>query len=335
MDFFTKYIRMSNWWHYKIAHLMGFVYAIIYVNDITFSLSLTVIPFFLPAAFGVAALGYFINDWADMKTDAITAKKNYLSGLSSQKRFWGFALVMVLAVGPWFFMKTGPFVIVLLITQCLLYLMYSLHPLRLKNRGAFGLLADTAYGHIIPVLVTIMIFNAYGNPLDWHNALHILVPLLLLLFFKGLRNIMTHQIEDRRNDRHSGIQTFVVKKGGLFAVHFVNRLLLPAEIALLLFFSMQITIIWPVFLWLLLTFFVFTYLKFSMWLLFVLPYRQLKFKFLFFLNDFYEDWFPLIMLAYLCQKDSSFYIFLLGHMVFFPKSIYKFAQDLNTIIKKI
>lgn len=314
---------------------MGFLYLIAFIYHIPIAEVFRVMAFFIPAAFGMAALGYLINDWADIRTDRLTSKKNYLSTLPPLKVILSLLLVLIIAITPWFFLKPCKLIIYMLILQVVFYILYSIPPFRFKNRGFLGILADAFYGHIIPVFVTINLFSCHvGTEPDFSVEIKLFTALFTLLLMKGFRNIMLHQMADRKCDKKAGIKTFVVKYGGIFSLNVINRILLPLEVAFLLWLSFYISVFLAVFPWFLFAFFIFTYMKFSMWLLFVLPKVQLRFKFLYFLNDFYEDWFPFIVIGFLIKINPINILFLIVHMVLFPKSLFNFVADLKTIYKK-
>ncbi len=142
---------------------------------------------------------------------------------------------------------------------------------------------------------------------------------------------MLHQLDDRKNDRMADLVTFPLKFKPLFTLNLVNRLLVPAE--LFVFFawlglvSLQFHLLW---LWFAI-FIVFTYTKFSGWRLWTIPYRQLKFKFLYFLNDFYEQWLPVIFVLYLVSSAWEMVFILALHLVLFFDLIVRFTKDLNII----
>jgi len=335
MEVIKKFMRISHWWHYKAAPLMAFVYAKAFINHISPLELLPVFVVFFIAIVGLASLGHFINDLADVKEDSLSGKENFIAGMTGKGKAWSAVLLLILSVLPWFYVKTNFFIIVLLILQLTLYITYSFKPMRLKNRHFWGVLADTFYGHIIPALVVLSVFSYYGNQQQMYSLYNIFSAVLMTwLFTKGIRNIILHQIDDRKKDRIAGIQTFVVKFGDVFSLNFINRLILPIEfiaLTLLLIFACKV---FPYFYIYLAAFIVFTIIKFSLWKVFVLPPRQMRFKFLFFLNDFYEDWLPLIMLVYLMSFNYIFFYYLIIHLVLFPKTVINFVNDIELIVTR-
>jgi len=332
MNFIKNFMRISCWWHYKAAPLMAFIYAKAFTNSISPWELMPVAAIFFVALVGIAGLGHFINDIADINEDKLSGKENFAAQLSLKQKILAGAFLLTLCVLPWVFIKTDSLILLLLTLQIVFYALYSLKPFRFKNRHFWGILADAFYGHINPALVVLAVFSYYGafqQAFTLNNLFAI--ALIIWLFCKGVRNIMLHQIDDRKKDLLSGVKTFVVKFGGVRTLNIINSLILPLEFlvfALLIYFACNsFRDIYIPFM----AFLMFTFIKFSLWKIFVLPPRQMRFKFLFFLNDFYEDWLPVIMLAYLIKADVYFVFYLILHLAFFPKTIINTVKDLKLL----
>ena len=150
--------------------------------------------------------------------------------------------------------------------------------------------------------------------------------------FKGSRNILNHQVGDRKNDKRSGLKTFVMKFRPFRVLLFIDFFILPMEILLFLVLLFVITVKIKFFYVWFFVFIAYSLIKFSFWKLVKLPYRQRLFKFIYFLNDFYEEWMPLIVLIYLISKDIRFLVLLAFHLLLFPKGILKFINDIRKIL---
>ena len=296
--------------------------------------SLEILGIYLIGVIGIAVTGHVINDYYDRVIDKKAGKSNSLTNIRREYVITILVLLQIVALLPWFFLGAGTLIWLLISLQYLLYILYS-HPLtRWKGKGVLGVFADALYGHSIPVLVTFLAIspNAGINILD--NKI-LIISIFLWQILKGGRNILLHQIEDRKIDGASPINTFVVKHGGLYSLNIINRIVLPLEILLLLlitaFFSIQLQSYYLS----IIIFALWTFVKFSGWKLFTIPYRQLKFKFLFFLNDFYEDWMPLIFLIFLIQRYINFIILLGLHFLLFRKTILNLIADTVIILKNV
>jgi len=326
-------MRISNWWHYKAAPLMAFIYAKAFINGMTPAELLPSSIIFFIAVVGIASSGHFINDLADINEDGLSGKENFASKMTFNQKMFSSVLLLVLSVAPWFYLKVDVLIVSLLLLQYILYIIYSFKPFRLKNRHFWGVLADALYGHIVPALVVLAVFSYYGIN---RNLFSLLNPfsfiLVIWLLTKGMRNIMLHQIDDRKKDRHVRVNTFVVKFGSVFSLNLINRLILPLEFLSFVVLVFMASPTFPIFYAFLIAFIVFTIIKFSLWKVFVLPPRQMRFKFLFFLNDYYEDWLPLVMLFYLISVNHYFVFYLIAHLLFFPKTVVNFVKDIKHIL---
>ena len=230
MDVLKKFMRISNWWHYKAAPLMAFIYAKAFINAMTPSELLPSSVVFFVAVIGIASSGHFINDLADIKEDELSGKENFAAKMTYPQKLLSAVFLLILTVAPWFYLKINALIIILLLLQFVLFIIYSFKPFRLKNRHFWGVLADAMYGHIVPALVVLTVFSYYGvnrNLFSLINSFSLV--LIIWLLTKGMRNIILHQIDDRKKDRQVMVNTFVVRFGSVFSLDFINYLILPLE----------------------------------------------------------------------------------------------------------
>jgi len=244
-----------------------------------------------------ASFGYFLNDTTDVEEDAKAGKQNVAAQFSVLSRYGMLSLLLLIAILPWSYMGLNAIAFYMWILLVLLLAMYSLPPFRLKERSWTGVVCDAMYGHVLPMSITIFYFYDLFQPIFFAEKI-LLGCLLLVLLFKGLRNIIVHQINDRKSDRSNQLNTFVLSISPLFSVSLLNKYIIVGEFILLIFFHlilMETCWVSPLFLML---FLVMTYAKFSGWKFFNMPQRQLRFKFWYFLNDYYEVYFPLFQKVY-------------------------------------
>lgn len=284
---------------------------------------------FLTALISISTFGYLFNDWCDIDTDRLSGKNNILSNKPAVLR--AILVFFPLAVGiyAWKLLNANAWANFFMGLQILALTVYSLPPFRLKARSIWGALADAFYGHINPALITLSAF--LPQPIVWNLfAILFLIVLLGCLSLKGFRNILTHQIEDRKKDRKAQINTFANTIGALNALDLVN-FLLWFENVFTLVLGILLIILFPPLITAWLLFPAITYLKFSGWKLPYLPKRQLRFKFLYYLNDFYEAWLPFFLLIVLVVKKPTFYPLLIFHVVLFPRFVTGLIKDIKTI----
>ena len=329
-----RVFRLTDWWHYKIAHLLGFAYLMIFLAGTDLSESLKVLSLYLVGVVGIAVTGHIINDYYDRDIDLKAGKSNSLSSYKGIHVVIILLLLLGFALVPWLLLNISVLAWTLISLQYIMYFLYS-HPItRWKEKGFYGVLADSLYGHAIPALVTILALSrSVMSPV--YSGMIFLATLFFWQVFKGARNIILHQLEDRKIDEALKVKTFAVQRKGLYSLNLVNRVILPVEILLLISITWLISLQIEFYYVGLVVFTIWTFFKFSGWRLFTIPHRQLKFKFLFFLNDYYEDWMPVIILFFLIQRDFDFILLLVAHLILFSKTIFKLLSDIVLIIKNI
>lgn len=321
-----KLFRTNTWWNAVVPQVLGWIYLLSQGKSLETVLRINF--FFFVALICISTFGYLFNDYCDVDADRKAGKRNLLNNLSKAAR--AIIVLMPLLVGSaaWHLTYPDPTENILFCLQITSLILYSMPPVRLKERGIAGVIADAFYGHINPVFITLFWHMHLDTKSWWFIGLLSIVFVITTL--KGIRNILLHQIDDRRADAKAGVKTFIVQRGPWAALLFINNIL-PFEVLLAIGLAAFISIVYPPFFVWTLLFFIITYLKFSGWKLRDLPKRQLKFKFLYFLNDYYEGWVPVGFLLLLCIKDSSFFILLILHLILFPGYITKLWSDIKTI----
>jgi hypothetical protein len=117
---------------------------------------------------------------------------------------------------------------------------YSLPPVRLKERGAAGLLAAAVAQRTLPALVIGAVWGCLdAGSLGW----------ALLGMLVGVRYILIHQAQDRSVDLESGVQTFATQHPGhittLLRAAFAGEIVTIAAVCALLAASDPATLILP------------------------------------------------------------------------------------------
>lgn len=317
--FFTKKLRLSNPWNFKVPLLISIPYFIFLLSHKT---QVVFIPI-LASVFiiiGVAGIGYLTNDLGDRHKDSLIKKQN----ATAQLGFFGIAflilLFLFLAVAPWFYLPMTRLSVCLLVLQFLLFYLYAFPPFRLKERGFLGVLTDAGYAHVNPALLAAYTFYLYAG----ESATQFFTFLLLLTawqFLLGIRNILFHQVNDHDKDLESGTQTFVTKKGILKVEALLKKIILPLEVFLFLVFSVFISgyfIFFPV---ILLIYWLFLSLNLRKELR-EKNYRSFAYLYL---DDLYVQWLPLIVLTGLVINSINFLPVLILHFVIFRSGIKTFV----------
>lgn len=307
---------MPMWWNYMVPPILGSFYVLLLISSTSLWQVLPQFFVFVLSILGTAALGYWINDWADQPQDEAVGKANATSGRTISEKWMILLFLMLPAALPWWYLPGQWYGFGLWGILLLCFLLYSVPPFRFKERGVPGILLDMCYGHLLPVLICV---GTFADVLKIQMASPYSLPLLIgILTAKGLRNIIQHQIEDRKKDEQQNIRTFVVRFGGLPSALLISFFLLPLE--LLLTAVLCLLIYWPLFLIFLL--FIVTYaIKVYTW-----KYSRSRsirwcFYYWYIMNDFYEATFPLSVLLLLCFENSQYILLLIVHLIFFQKTL--------------
>lgn len=328
-------LRFSVWWQHIVPPILAAAYLAAAVGAFAPARLVALLPLFVASIVGIAGFGYFLNDTCDIAADRAAGKRNAAAARAPLARAAILLGLLALGLAPWGLLPANPVNLTLLALQVTLLTLYSVRPFRLKERGLAGILADTLYGHLLPVAITLFTFfpaptaalaRAGGS---WTAGLLGLLAVVLLVS-KGLRNILLHQLGDRWNDRRAGLRTFVVATGPVRTLSLINRLLLPLELGALAGILALLAPAAPV--WIgFVAFLGFTGLMFSAWKFPFLPRRQMRFKFLYFLNDFHEEWLPPTVLAIAVVRHTELWPLLGLHFALFPKGLAKIPRNLSVL----
>ncbi|CAB4796228.1 MAG: hypothetical protein F2744_01305 [Actinobacteria bacterium] len=205
-------VRSGQWWDHKIPPLIAAaVLAVLPATDPNGLQLFVDLILFLITAVGVAAFGHVVNDLADIKTDAIAGAPNQMAALSTQTRAAVVGGTVVCGLLPWIWLPHTSAALSLLGIEILLLLVYSLKPIRLKDRAAAGVLADSLYAYVVPVLLSIAVFTQVGGISGPGWAITLTVGMWALLM--GLRGILWHQVGDIAHDQRAGLSTLATRIG--------------------------------------------------------------------------------------------------------------------------
>jgi hypothetical protein len=135
----------------------------------------------------------------------------------------------------------------------------------------------------------------------------------------GLRNILLHQLLDREHDRASGTHTWVAAIGAEQGERLLRGVLVPAELGLFAVYAALVarnvhTFVPGLVLFIALE----TWIIRGRW---GRPFpRQLR-DFLFnYVDDFYSEWIPVLILVDLSIRQLPFVVLLALHVLLFPKN---------------
>jgi 4-hydroxybenzoate polyprenyltransferase len=227
--FLRDCLRLARWREWAQSKLLyGAGGALLLFPDAPTPLLMVMIATVAPWA----AFGYAINEVADRDADRRAGKLNRAAPLPNLR--WALFLIvsaaMALGLSLCWAADAAPPLFVL--AGMTLAAAYSLPPLRLKERGAIGLVAAATAQWALPVLaLSAALPRGWLRPAAW--------SLVLLGLAIGMRWIAVHQLADATRDRMAGVRTFATGGGPTWAV---IRYALAAEVMLLV---TALALTWP------------------------------------------------------------------------------------------
>lgn len=226
--------RTSAWWQPKLGLLMALCYVALALVGAPVLNGLLFCTLFLISSLGFGFFGHLLNDLADEKQDISSQRPNLVAGRGFAFKAAAVAGSAMVALAPWALLPTDHFTLVLLSAEILLFIVYALKPLRLKERGAAGLLADAAYAFAIP---SVLVFHASGLRFGASLPDGLLMVTTIWAMLAGLFNITVHQLMDFDSDAACGQRTFAVERGKGDVMRIAAMVLLPAHLLSFLGFA--------------------------------------------------------------------------------------------------
>lgn len=310
-----KLTRSDEWWDHKIPQILSLAYATALMNNSSLSELLDNAFLIFFAGFVVVAVyASLINDLTDLEIDTACGKSNLMQRLSPPIRVGLVVLSFSCVIFVAYLIYPRIYSIIFYLGIALSISFYSFPPVRLKNRGIWGVISCAAAEHTFPTLFAVTLFFYYSNlQIEWWWT----IMAGLLSFFYGLRSILWHQFLDRENDRVSGINTFASNSNPT-VFKFTEKIILLAE--LFTFFGLFFLLnLWT------------TYLALGLYLIFILL-KQWRFKskiiiiitptkqhFQIVMLEFYSVFLPIALLLYCALTQPYGWLALLIHTILFYK----------------
>lgn len=306
---------MSKPWQYKMPLLLGFPYFFLLVGQVETERAFYSFLAAVCTTVGFAGIGYVTNDWSDREKDRLVGKENALLDRSSWQICAILSLFLLLALLPWCYLPVDEISLALIGFELLLFVLYAFPPFRFKERGVLGLITDALYAHVVPAILASWTFYLIGDK-SYSLLFDFLCVLTAWQFISGIRNILMHQVKDYQNDLGSGTNTVVTRFGVERSVFVLKLVLIPLELILFAVFlwvlSQEITFVWWV------------YGAYSVYALFVFLRKkqdadESNFKRFtnVFLDQFYIEWLPLMVLCALVTSSTEVRLILLVHLLLF------------------
>ncbi len=168
--------------------------------------------------------GYALNDFADREVDRQAGKGRVIAGLHPPIGIGVIVLLAIAGIVSLWPLYDAPYLLALVVASYGVAALYSLPPVRFKERGWLGVIVSAAGEFAFPVLVIAAVFRNIG----WEYGL-----LAALFLVVGIRGELVHQMLDLRTDREAGVQTYAAQRGQTASLWELRWLIFPIELGLL------------------------------------------------------------------------------------------------------
>ncbi|MCD7866373.1 MAG: UbiA family prenyltransferase [Clostridiales bacterium] len=301
-----RLFRVGEWYDSEIPLLiLPALYILILTNGIWSGQQLCAVVMLTVFDCLFLAFGYLINDYSDLEVDRLAGKKKVMHAIPRQAAFLMVVLSAAAGCLSVLVISHSGFTVLCLALIYFFGAFYSARPLRFKERGIWGWLVSSTAQHCFPLFLIPLLMGVSADLFFW--------LWVLLGFFIGVRYILVHQYIDAENDRKTGVITFALRHQKravvLIRVSFAAELVLSAVLMSEICRRYHWTVLFiPVYL-----------------LLFTVRWRgscavfghgglysfdQMP------LEDFYNNYLPLLFAVILCCRDVRWGIFLAAWAVF-------------------
>lgn len=323
-------IRSQEWWEYKLPPLLAIGYATAMMSPVSLYKASIWILFLLFSLIIGAVYVSIINDITDLDEDLASGKSNRIQAVPIKLRWMIPAACVIMGLLFGYFLYPD-------ILSCLLYSLswiafslYSIRPVRLKNRGIWGVFADACGSHVFTSLLMVSGISSFTHQhinWIWFTA----VGIWALCY--GLRGILWHQFVDRENDIKVNLNTYASKVN---PVKFKSKALMIAlvefsAVAVIIFQIQQINTVIALILYFFLLFI--RYRKLNHKVILILTPENKPFQIL--MADYYQVFLPLSLLLTAIFIDELNIIILLIHIILFPHKLKHVCLDYARFTKSL
>ena len=200
----SRFVRWQDWGPGKIPVLCTVLLylglASKQVSSPTFAVDFAV---FVVYASLHSALGYVINNWGDRDIDISHGKPNAFTNLTRTQGLAALAVLLFLSLLSGLPLVRKPMVLLLWMGWIFFAFAYSLPPLRLKERGAWGLSVSFVAQWSLPVLLAFAALNRFGG---WD-----MIIFAVAVTVSGATLEVAHQRWDRARDMSTRTGTLAAR----------------------------------------------------------------------------------------------------------------------------
>ncbi len=319
-------VRAVEWWEFKLSPILATAYATAFLLKLSLASLWPQLLLALVALAACAAYVSVINDLADLKDDAASGKANRLAGKSRAFAATLLACCVLPGVAVTIYLRGDPLLLSVYLAPWAVFSLYSLPPVRLKSRGAWGLLADASGAHLFPTLLAVaLVSSRHAGPFD---AVWFAAAASWSLSY-GARGILWHQITDLRNDEKIGLDTFARRHKVAWLRGLGNFIIFPAELSA---FCLMLRHAGSRLAFALLCYYaLLTFLRKRLWGVNpVVVFPRAGFHIA--MQEYYEVFFPLAFLLSSSRRYPLDALLIVPHLLLFPRRALQSAKDTKVFV---
>jgi len=325
-----KVIRSAEWWAHKLPPLLAIGYATALMSPVPLYRVAMWLIFLLSSLIVGAIYVSVINDITDLEEDLASGKSNRIQQVPVRWRWLIPAGCIFIGLVFGYFLYPDLLSCTLYLLSWIVFSLYSIKPIRLKNRGILGVLADGCGSHVFTSLLMVSSISYVTQQqinCIWFTA----VGIWALCY--GLRGILWHQFADRANDIKVNLNTYASK---VEPADFKNKtkILISLELtalAVLLYELSLLACIIAMFIYIVLVFY--RYKRYNNEIILVMRANDKPYQIL--LADYYQMFFPLSLLVAASLTNHTNIIILVVHITIFPYVIWLAIKDYALLTRLI
>jgi hypothetical protein len=315
-------IRSQEWWTYKLSPLLAIGYATALMSPVPLYKVALWLIFLLSSLVVGAVYVSVINDITDLDEDIASGKSNRIQQVPVRFRWLipGACIILGLVFG--YFMYPDRLSCLLYLLSWIVFSLYSIKPVRLKNRGILGVFADGCGAHVFTSLLMVSsITYVTDQPVNWiwFGA----TGVWALCY--GLRGILWHQFSDRDNDMKVNLNTFASQ---ITPEEFKPKVRIIFIVEIIAFACMLYELNFAITLIALVLYFVLVYIRYQRYnsqIIMVMKTKDRPFQII--MADYYQLFLPISLLLFSVSVDSMNVITLLVHVILFPYVLLRAVYD--------
>ncbi|WP_316839574.1 UbiA family prenyltransferase [Pedobacter gandavensis] len=309
-------IRSQEWWSYKLPPLLAIGYATALMSEVPLYQVAFQLLFLLSALIVGAIYVSVINDITDLEEDLASGKSNRIEKVPPKLRWLIPVACLLLGLMFGYLLYPDLLSCVLYLLSWIVFSLYSIKPIRLKNRGFWGVLADATGSHLFTSLLMVASIS-YVTHQEINLVWFIAVAGWSLCY--GLRGILWHQFSDRENDLKVNLNTYASHiLPADFKKYAILIMTLECSCLLLMLYELQSAYA-LIFLVLYFTLVLGRYLLYHTQLILILFNKEKPFQIL--MADYYQVFFPMALLLAAVQLNPKNLIILLIHALLFTEGL--------------